>query len=156
MGNLTQGGKMAKNSNDLGIEIKVEQGDFKSLKTKLDEKLMTLKDADFINDETGIKATLGSRGVGEIISNVKISVENGFTFAEHFAAAMDLQNLFKKARFLSKSDDVKHNDPFVKIYRFKSLVSFKNKQANAILMLKEWKENGKRIYALKLENLEKL
>lgn len=33
--------------------------------------------------------------------------------------------------------------------------SFGKKRGNAILTLKEWRENGKKIYALKLENLEK-
>ena len=136
------------------IPIKVKRGDFKTLQTKLDKKLTSLKGDDFVNDETGIKASLASRGIGEIISNVKRSVENGFTFNEHFAVAMDLQNIFKNAHFLEKSKDIKHNDLNVSIYRFSSRILLDAKKANAILTLKEWRENGKKLYALKLENLK--
>lgn len=69
---------------------------------------------------------------------------------------MDLENVFRNAKFQSKNIGIKHNDPNVMIYRFVSPVLLDNKiQANTLLTLKEWKENGKRIYALKLENLEK-
>lgn len=137
------------------IPIKVKQGDFKTLQTQLDEKLKSLKNTEFINDETGIKASLASNGIGEILANVKDSVKNGFTFAEHFATAYDLENIFKTAKYQGKFKDNKHGDLNVSIHRFKAFVSFGEKHGKAKLTLKEWRENGKRIYSLKLESLEK-
>lgn len=137
------------------IPIKVKQGDFKTLQTQLDEKLKSLKNTEFINDETGIKASLASNGIGEILANVKDSVKNGFTFAEHFATAYDLENIFKTAKYQGKFKDNKHGDLNVSIHRFKAFVSFGEKHGKARLTLKEWRENGKRIYSLKLESLEK-
>ena len=137
------------------IPIKVKQGDFKTLQTQLDEKLKSLKNTEFINDETGIKASLASNGIGEILANVKDSVKNGFTFVEHFATAYDLENIFKTAKYQGKFKDNKHGDLNVSIHRFKAFVSFGEKHGKARLTLKEWRENGKRIYSLKLESLEK-
>ncbi|MGX2973372.1 LPD3 domain-containing protein [Helicobacter sp. T3_23-1059] len=138
------------------ITINTQHKDFKTLKSQLDDKLKNLKEMEFINDETQIKATIANTGIKEIISNVRKSVANGFSYKEHFAVAMDLENIFKRAKFQSKSIDIKHNDPNVMIYRFLSPVIIDTKkEANALLTLKEWKENGKRIYALKLEKLVK-
>lgn len=149
-------GKNLNRNEKVAISIKVKQGDFKTLQTQLDDKLKTLKGIEFVNDETGIKASLGSNGIGEMIANVKDSVKNGFTFAEHFAVAMDLKNVFKKAKYQGKFEDTKHGDPNVSIYRFKAPIAFNKKHGKARMTLKEWRENGKKIYSLKLENLEKI
>lgn len=150
--NLNESKKMIKEP----LKIQTQNAEFKTLKAQFDDKMTALKEHFLINDETQMKATIANTGIKEIISNVKKSVENGFNFKQHFAVAMDLQNVFKRAHFQGKSPDTKHSDPNVTMYRFTSPVLFDNeKQANALLTLKEWKENGKRIYALKLESLEK-
>ena len=138
------------------LNIKTTKGNFKTLKMELDNKLSSLKEVDFINDETQFKAKLARTGINEIISSVSKSAKQGFKFYQHFAVAMDLKNVFKRAHFQGKSPDTKHGDPNVTIYRFTSPVLLDNeKQANALLTLKEWREDGKRLYALKLEQLEK-
>lgn len=149
-----QGDEMAQSEKPL--EIQTQNADFKTLKTKFDEKMTSLKELHFVNDETQMKATLANTGIKEIISNVQKSVKNGFDYKEHFAVAMDLENVFKKAKYQGKAPDTKHGDPNVTMYRFSLPVLFSNrKRANALLTLKEWRENGKRIYALKLDRLEK-
>lgn len=154
MSSKKQGDEMTQSKKPL--EIQTQNADFKTLKTQFDDKMTSLKEQHFVNDETQMKATLANTGIKEIISNVQKSVKNGFDYKEHFAVAMDLENVFKKAKYQGKAPDTKHGDPNVTMYRFSLPVMFDNKKrANALLTLKEWRENGKRIYALKLDRLEK-
>jgi hypothetical protein len=148
----------SKETNENFIKIKTKNENFKTLKDNFDEKYTKAikNNVKFTNDETKITATLARAGIKEIINNVDKSVKNGFTFNAHFAVALDLENVFKKAKYLGKFDDIKNGDPNVSIHRFKSAVLINdNKTANALLLLKEWRENGKRIYSLKLDKLEK-
>ena len=139
------------------VKIKTKNANFKALKDEFDEKFTNaIKELEFVNDETNIKARIGRTGIKEIISNVEKSVKNGFTFNHHFAVALDLPNIFKKAKYQGKFKDDKYGDPNVSIHRFKNNVLINDKiKATAFLLLKEWQQNGKKIYSLKLDKLEK-
>ena len=132
-----------------------KEKDFKTLKLESESYLNSLKDTTITNKETGIQATIARKGTKEIISNVKKSVANGFSFNEHFAVANNLKEVFENAIFAKKLRDTKHNDPRVSIYRFNSAIILNGKEANALITLKEYLENGKRLYALELEELSK-
>ena len=138
------------------VEIEIPKGqDFRALKQESEAYLQSLKDTIITNKETGIQATIARKGTKEMISNVKKSVANGFNFREHFAVANHLKEVFENATFAKKLSDTKHNDPRVSIYRFNSAVVLNGKEANALITLKEYLENGKRLYALELEELSK-
>ena len=138
------------------VEIAIpKEKDFKTLRQKSEAYLNNLKDIAITNKETGIQATIARKGTKEIISNVKKSVANGFSFNEHFAVANNLKEVFENAIFAKKLRDTKHNDPRVSIYRFNSAIILNGKEANALITLKEYLENGKRLYALELEELSK-
>ena len=132
-----------------------KEKDFKTLKLESESYLNSLKDTTITNKETGMQATIARKGTKEIISNVKKSVTNGFSFNEHFAVANNLKEVFENANFAKKLSDTKHNDPRVSIYRFNSAIILNGKEANALITLKEYLENGKRLYALELEELSK-
>ena len=138
------------------VEIAIpKEKDFKTLKLESESYLNSLKDTTITNKETGMQATIARKGTKEIISNVKKSVANGFSFNEHFAVASNLKEVFENAIFAKKLSDTKHNDPRVNIYRFNSAIILNGKEANALITLKEYLENGKRLYALELEELSK-
>ncbi|WDL72493.1 hypothetical protein [Helicobacter winghamensis] len=138
------------------VEIAIpKEKDFKTLKQKSEAYLNSLKDIAITNKETGLQATIARKGTKEIISNVKKSVANGFSFNEHFAVANNLKEVFENANFAKKLSDTKHSDPRVSIYRFNSAIILNGREANALITLKEYLENGKRLYALELEELSK-
>ncbi|HEC1580291.1 TPA: hypothetical protein R1X62_000808 [Campylobacter upsaliensis] len=102
------------------------------------------------NENTGEKAILTNKGISKMLSDKAISksVDNGFSVSEHFEAVRVVDELFKRAkRAFSKRDE---KDKNLSIYHYNA--PFKN--ANALMTLKEYKQNGKRIYSLELENLE--
>ncbi|HEC1543240.1 TPA: hypothetical protein R1X41_001636, partial [Campylobacter upsaliensis] len=102
------------------------------------------------NENTGEKAILTNKGISKMLSDKAISksVDNGFSREEHLRAVGVVDELFKRAkRAFSKRDE---KDKNLSIYRYNA--PFKN--ANALMTLKEYKQNGKRIYSLELENLE--
>ncbi|WP_416346913.1 PBECR2 nuclease fold domain-containing protein [Campylobacter upsaliensis] len=102
------------------------------------------------NENTGEKAILTNKGISKMLSDKAISksVDNGFSREKHLRAVGVVDELFKRAkRAFSKRDE---KDKNLSIYRYNA--PFKN--ANALMTLKEYKQNGKRIYSLELENLE--
>ncbi|ELK5620318.1 hypothetical protein Q6T38_001158 [Campylobacter upsaliensis] len=102
------------------------------------------------NENTGEKAILTNKGISKMLSDKAISksVDNGFSREEHLRAVGVVDELFKRAkRAFSKRDE---KDKNLSIYRYNA--PFKN--ANALMTLKDYKQNGKRIYSLELENLE--
>ncbi|EIR8270328.1 hypothetical protein LXP33_001738, partial [Campylobacter upsaliensis] len=102
------------------------------------------------NENTGEKAILTNKGISKMLSDKAISksVDNGFSREEHLRAVGVVDELFKRAkRAFSKRDE---KDKNLSIYRYNA--PFKN--ANALMTLKEYKQNGKRIYSIELENLE--
>ena len=102
------------------------------------------------NENTGEKAILTNKGISKMLSDKAISksIDNGFSREKHLRAVGVVDELFKRAkRAFSKRDE---KDKNLSIYRYNA--PFKN--ANALMTLKEYKQNGKRIYSLELENLE--
>ncbi|MDL0109092.1 hypothetical protein NYG93_08555 [Campylobacter felis] len=79
---------------------------------------------------------------------IQKSINNGFSKEDHLRAVEVVDELFKRAKkALSKIDE---KDKNLSIYRYNA--PFEN--ANALMTLKEYKQNGKRIYSLELESLE--
>ncbi|MDL0104305.1 PBECR2 nuclease fold domain-containing protein [Campylobacter felis] len=102
------------------------------------------------NESTGEKAILTNKGISKMLSDKAISksLDNGFSREEHLRAVEVVDELFKRAKkALSKIDE---KDKNLSIYRYNA--PFEN--ANALMTLKEYKQNGKRIYSLELESLE--
>jgi hypothetical protein len=69
----------------------------------------------------------------------------------------NIQDLYENAILLIKTDDLKNNDPNVKIYRFASPFVIGDGIAYALLTVKEsLDKNSKKIYSLELTEIKKL
>ena len=111
------------------------------------------------NIETGIDAQINTNQYNKMVSNAAVnkSLKNGFTRDEHFEALANIEDLFKNAVLLERSNDSKNNDSNVKIHRFASPVVFAEEIADALLTVKESIERDqKRIYSLELIEIKKL
>ena len=120
----------------------------------LKEDLKSLKDIDFTNENSGLKASLSNTGIKKALSDRAISksVNNGFNASDHLEAVQDIKNLFEKAHLKQSTEDLKHGDKALKVYRFES--DFKDGKA-LILVKESLDKDKKKIYTLELENLEK-
>ena len=120
----------------------------------LKEELKSLKDIDFTNENSGLKASLSNTGIKKALSDRAISksVNNGFNASDHLEAVQDIKNLFEKAHLKQSTEDLKHGDKALKVYRFES--DFKDGKA-LILVKESLDKDKKKIYTLELENLEK-
>ncbi|WP_297192377.1 PBECR2 nuclease fold domain-containing protein [uncultured Campylobacter sp.] len=158
-----------KNLQEQGLDI--DRGERNILKLKTD-----LKDEDFfkqrdkiikdlkankgevINSYTNESAILSNAGIKKMSSDKAIakSVDNGFSKMEHLEAVANIKELFRNSKKLISKGDVKNSDNNLIINRYVSDLNVNDKEAKALLTLKEYNENGKRFYSLELENLEPL
>jgi len=108
-----------------------------------------------IKSRDGEEARLSRNSVNKLVSetSVKKSVNNGFTAAQHFAVASDIDNLFRNSvKVLTHAD--RNNDPnVVAMHRFATTLFGDN---TAYITVKEATEQGKRIYSVELIELGKL
>lgn len=123
---------------------------------ELKELLKPLLNTPVQNLYTGHIATLSNIGLKKIGSDkaMQKSLDNGFSKNEHFEAAKQILELYKNARFAEKFKDTKKNNESLSIYRYNAPININNQQANALLTLKEYEENGKRLYSIELEGLD--
>jgi len=124
--------------------------------------LAALAGKPLVNDETKIEAWINDVQARKIVSNKAVakSEANGFTKAEHNAAAAIIDTLWKYAS-LGKSDADKDGDPNIRsVKRFVAPVFFRTgdgaKSAYAYITAKESVEHGHRIYSIEIEKLEAL
>ncbi|MCI5968236.1 MAG: hypothetical protein MRZ19_01835, partial [Helicobacter sp.] len=104
---------------------------------------------DIVNLNTQEVAMLTNKGIRKMISDkaVSKSVANGFSEVEHFKAVEQVTELFEKATKATSYKDP--TDINLTIHRYNA--PFEN--ANALLTLKEYEQNGKKIYSLELDEL---
>ena len=120
-----------------------------NLRENIKSKLTPMVKQPIINKNTQEVAILTNNGIRKMISDKAIakSVNNGFSEEQHFRAVEKVAELFKNSvKALSKADQ---KDKNLIIHRYNA--PFEN--ANALLTLKEYQENGKNIYSLELEEL---
>ncbi|MGN0022649.1 MAG: anti-CBASS protein Acb1 family protein [Elusimicrobiaceae bacterium] len=136
------------------IRVKIDQKTALSALEKLTGKNLT-------NEETGIKAQINNRQRNKIISEraVSKSINNGFTREEHYAAAEQIDLLYKKSIKVKERPDKKNNDVNIKSIK-EFIAPFMSEGENRIgyahLLLKETEEYGHKIYTLELQKLEKV
>ncbi len=123
----------------------------------IESKLESLDKKALTNRDTGTVAQINGNQRRKIVSDaaVRKSKNNGFSEAEHFQAAANIEALYENAVLLHSGPDTKNHDPFLMIHRFGAPVVLDGKIADAILVLKESvnKENCTRLYALELEGI---
>lgn len=154
-----------KSKNDIIASQKITKGQtnmqnphIKILRDNLKQALSPILNTDIINKNTGIVARLSTNGLNKISSSmaVKKSIENGFSRAEHFAVASDLKNLFENATLLKTHDDYKKKPNIKAIHRYIAQTKINDKDAQALITLKESIQNGHRIYSMELEEVKPL
>jgi len=137
--NMYQKGMSLRNSVDKLKEL---------LKHYSNEKPLIIKSKD------GEEARLGRSSIGKLVSNAAVqkSMDNGFTREQHYAAASDIDDLFKNSVKVSSRPD-KSGDKNIIIHRFAAPL-FGNKAA--YITVKESVQHGKRIYSAELMEIKKL
>ncbi|ARJ57335.1 hypothetical protein [Campylobacter cuniculorum] len=130
----------------------------KALREDLKAHLQPLLNKDIVNVNTNERAILTNKGLRKMMSEKAInkSVQNGFSRDEHFCAVNHIKSLFENAKKSHISTDLKHNDKKLLIHRYNANFKLNNKEANALITIKEILENGKHIYSLELENIQAL
>ncbi|WP_190317915.1 MULTISPECIES: hypothetical protein, partial [unclassified Campylobacter] len=121
------------------------------LRKELKESLMSLKNKLITNKNNNLKALITNSTIGKISSTKAIekSLKNGFSEIEHFRTGKHLKELFENAILISENKDKNIN-----IFRFNSNFIINDKNANALLTLKQIIDKDKNvIYSLELENL---
>ena len=117
------------------------------------------RNKDIVNLNDGITARISSTGINKMISNVAVmkSISNGFSRQEHTTAVANVIMLFKNGRIISTSDDIKGSPDILSIKRYATRVSFypSERTGTAVVLLKESKNNGNRIYTLELQEIKK-
>jgi len=129
--------------------------DFKNAKIKLGNLIKSNNNQPItIISKDGEEAKLSKTSIQKLVSNeaVQKSIRNGFRREQHYAAAADIDNLFRNSvKVLSRPD--RNNDPNVKaIHKFVAPLYGDNA---AYITVKEATEQGKRIYSVELIEMSK-
>ena len=144
--------------NDNSIDPEIRQAFPKYSSSQAKEVLKNFPKEGAVNKDTGINAQLSRRQRGKLFSRDAIikSKANGFSYEQHLEAVANIQDLYENAVLLVKTDDLKNNDPNVKIYRFASPFVIGEEIADALLTVKEsLDKNSKKIYSLELTEIIK-
>ena len=145
-------------ANDESLDLEVRQAFPKYHAEDAKEVLKNLAGKDLKNNDTGVVAKINSNQYNKMISNAAVnkSLSNGFTRDEHFETLANIEDLYQNAVLLEKTEDLKNNDPNVKIYRFASPFVIGNEIADALIIVKETINiDQKRIYTLELTEIKK-
>ena len=115
--------------------------------------LAALDHTDLLNELEGHTAQINSRQRGKMTSDVARdkSVANGFTDAEHYAAAAGAGKAWRWAAHVGNFPDSKHGDPNTTIDRYVAPIRIADKDAYAWLTAKLGR-SGRRLYSLELLN----
>ena len=134
-----------------------ETKDIKVLRNDLKEALNPYLNKEIVNKETGIIATISTKGLTKISSSKAVAktIQNGFTRDEHFKVAQDLKSLFENSKLRESHADTKARDEIQAVHRFTKSLQINGSQAEAKITLFENNQAGNKIYSLELESLEK-
>ena len=153
---LAQRGESAQNgSKAVRGESVQNQGEQLSPKNAAKKKLREIQGQEIINKETGIPAILNAKGINKMLSNAAVakSQKNGYTQAQHLAAAENIKELYENATLTAA--DKKGDSNIASIKRFSVDTVVDNEKAHAKITVKESVLHGHRIYSVELEALEK-
>jgi len=108
-----------------------------------------------IRSKDGEEAKLSKTSISKLVSGVAVekSVANGFTADQHFAAAADIDNLFRNSVKVSTRPDRTGDQNVKAIHRFAAPLFG---DYAAYITVKEATEQGKRIYTVELIEMGKL
>lgn len=146
------GGEAEEQRQILSLKTQAKDEDFFNERLKIQE-LLTEQKGEVVNKNTNETAQLSNKGIKKMLSDKAISksVDNGFSKMEHLQAVANIKTLFENSqKSLIKSDKV---DDKLKIYRYKSDFNINDKDAQALITIKEYDENGKKLYSLELDEL---
>ncbi len=124
----------------------------KVLRDELGEKLHS-EFGTHKNEKTGIEAHLNSRSLKKLGSDKAIekSKANGFTISEHFEAAEQITDLYRKADLVETRPDRNESRNVLSIKRFNAPFTLNSgKKANAYITVKETVQNDHKIYSVEL------
>ena len=153
---LAQRGESAQNGSKTVRGKSVQnQGEQLSPKNAAKKKLREIQGQEIINKETGIPAILNAKGINKMLSNAAVakSQKNGYTQAQHLAAAENIKELYENATLTAA--DKKGDSNIASIKRFSVDTVVDNEKAHAKITVKESVLHGHRIYSVELEALEK-
>lgn len=140
----------------INIKTSGENKPIRALRDELKESLAPLLNQNITNKNTGETAFITNKSIQKMRSEkaIKKSLDNGFTRNEHFEAVKNIKELFENSKKAFESEGKKQNDKNLKIHRYNADLNINDKEANALITIKEVIEQGKRIYSLELEDLK--
>ncbi|MGX3046147.1 LPD3 domain-containing protein, partial [Helicobacter sp. T3_23-1056] len=126
----------------------------RELRTKARNAINTIINQQIINKNDGRVAQISVNGRDKILSGeaLKKSIVNGFSKEEHFNTAQKLKELYKNAILQNSHKDTKSKD-IKQTHRYLANTIINNKEAQALLTIREVIEHGNRIYSLELQEL---
>lgn len=130
------------------------------LRRQLQEILRELINQEFINKETGLKASISQREINKMSEQKAInkSLDNGFSKEEHFEVAKDIAPLYENATLKEKHADykIKEQSNIANVYRFNIDISVNDKETTAKITAFEKIEGKNKIYTIELLGLDPL
>lgn len=128
------------------------------LRRQLNEILKELINQEFINKETGLKATIKQDDIDKISSKKAItkSRDNGFTKEEHFEVAKDIAPLYENATLKETHLDSKKRPNVANVHRFTIDIEVNGKDTIAKITAFEKIKGDNRIYTIELQGLNPL
>ena len=124
---------------------------------EIKEVLASVKNKDLLNESTGMTARISIAGINKMTSGaaIKKTIENGFSGEDHFEAVKNIVELWRKAKFVAKHRD-RNGSANLAINRFVAQGKTKDgKDYDALITVKETIENGRRIYSLELDKIDR-
>lgn len=127
------------------------------LRRQLQEILKELINQEFINKETGLKASISQREINKMSKQKAInkSLDNGFSKEEHFEVAKDIAPLYENATLKEKHADykTKERSNIANVYRFNIDISVNDKDTTAKITAFEKIEGKNKVYTIELLGL---
>ena len=147
------------------MDNKIENNDFayrtqetqsiSELRRQLNEILKELINQEFINKETGLKATIKQDDINKISSKeaYEKSEKNRYSVAEHFEVAKDIAPLYENATLKETHLDSKKRPNVANVHRFTIEIEVNGKDTIAKITAFEKIEGDNRIYTIELQGL---
>ena len=135
-----------------------EKHNTSDLRQQLQEILKEIINQEFVNKETGLKATIKQNDIDKISSKKTItkSWNNGFTKEEHFEVAKDIAPLYENSKLKAIHSDSKKRPNINNVYRFNIDIEVNGKETTAKITAFEKIKGDNRIYTIELQEFNPL
>ncbi|MBR0126447.1 MAG: hypothetical protein IJJ66_05590 [Treponema sp.] len=114
---------------------------------------MSKKLGQYKNELTGKIANMSGKSIKKLTSGKALveTLKNGFTSYQHYEAVSRVNNLYKKARYVTSEPDRNGSPDVFLVHKYNCPFKLKSgKKANAYITVKEYADGTNKIYSLEL------